>query len=351
MGAQHGQAHPLSPTYVPDPMELDEHVPLYVPDHLEYHDSSENIPVEDQSDAEDANSHGFLADSDSMEDDTDAGSIDYPNEPKDGEDDDEDPEEDPIEEHESEDGEAKEDKPFEDSDKTEPFKEDETAATPPSPKRRGARITVRPQPPIGRFYPDLIDEEESEAVQPCTCLVSILLLEMPSLELSRELKALLVRINGLEKIGISNSTLAGRGRWKFKYRETIVASLHSDVFLEIGLADCHKISCCENAKIDKISVEFPITVNGNVSLQDPRTHDFAIELANDLMDQKLRTYAERQNENKRKAEDSSRNNHQQQSNKRQNVARAYTAGPGVKRWSILGTYLWHQSVITTIRAM
>ncbi|GKA95573.1 putative reverse transcriptase domain-containing protein [Tanacetum coccineum] len=49
------------------------------------------------------------------------------------------------------------------------------------------------------------------------------------------------------------------------------------------------------------------------------------------MDQKLRTYAERQNENKRKADDSSRNNHQQQSNKRQNVARAYTAGPGEKK--------------------
>ncbi|GJY55227.1 hypothetical protein Tco_0446891 [Tanacetum coccineum] len=127
--AQHGQAPPLLPAYVPDPMELDEHVPLYVPGHPECHDSSEeNMPVEDQSDAEDANSHGFLADSDSMEDDTDAGSIDYPDEPEDGEDDDEDPEEDPIEEHESEDGEAKEDEPFEDSDGTE---EDETAATPP----------------------------------------------------------------------------------------------------------------------------------------------------------------------------------------------------------------------------
>ncbi|GKD83858.1 hypothetical protein Tco_1350697, partial [Tanacetum coccineum] len=130
--AQHGQAHPLSPAYVPDPMELDEHVPLYVPDHPEHHDSSEeNMPVEDQSDAEDANSHGFLTDSDSMEDDTDAGLIDYPDEPEDGEDDDEDPEEDPIEEHESEEGEAKEDEPFEDSDRTEEFEVDETTATRP----------------------------------------------------------------------------------------------------------------------------------------------------------------------------------------------------------------------------
>ncbi|GJR76963.1 hypothetical protein Tco_0089328 [Tanacetum coccineum] len=152
---QHGQAHPLSPPYVSDPMELDEHVPLYL---LEHHDSSEeDMPVEDQPAAEDAELHGFLADSDSMEDDTDADSIDYPDEPEDGEDDDEDPEEDPSEEHESEDEEAKEDEPFEDSDETEPFEEDETAATPPSPGRRGARITVRPQPPMAASTQALID--------------------------------------------------------------------------------------------------------------------------------------------------------------------------------------------------
>ncbi|GJU48839.1 putative reverse transcriptase domain-containing protein [Tanacetum coccineum] len=42
--------------------------------------------------------------------------------------------------------------------------------------------------------------------------------------------------------------------------------------------------------------------------------------------QKLRTYVERQNENKRKADNSSRINQQQQPHKKQNVARAYTAG-------------------------
>ncbi|GKA78178.1 putative reverse transcriptase domain-containing protein [Tanacetum coccineum] len=92
-----------------------------------------------------------------MEDDTDADSIDYPDEPEDGEDDDEDPEEDPSEEHESEDEEAKEDEPFEDSDENEPFEEDETAVTPPSPGRRGARITVRPQPPMAASTQALID--------------------------------------------------------------------------------------------------------------------------------------------------------------------------------------------------
>nr|GEV09918.1 putative reverse transcriptase domain-containing protein [Tanacetum cinerariifolium] len=45
---------------------------------------------------------------------------------------------------------------------------------------------------------------------------------------------------------------------------------------------------------------------------------------------KLHTYAERQIENKRKVDDASRNN-QQQPHKKQNVARAYTPGPGEKK--------------------
>nr|GEW69350.1 hypothetical protein [Tanacetum cinerariifolium] len=70
--AQQGQAPPLSPAYVPDPIKLDEHVPVYVlePEHPEYH-----VPSDD----------------DMRED-----SIDYLNEP---EDDNEDPEEDPEEDH------------------------------------------------------------------------------------------------------------------------------------------------------------------------------------------------------------------------------------------------------------
>ncbi|GJW28967.1 putative reverse transcriptase domain-containing protein [Tanacetum coccineum] len=86
-----------------------------------------------------------------------------------------------------------------------------------------------------------------------------------------------------------------------------------------------------NLKIDKYIGGLPDNIHGNVMSARPKTLDFAIELANDLMDQKLRTYAERQNENKRKADDSSRNNHQQQPHKKQNVARAYTAGPGEKK--------------------
>ncbi|GKE63465.1 hypothetical protein Tco_1513832, partial [Tanacetum coccineum] len=58
----------------------------------------------------------------------------------------------------------------------------------------------------------------------------------------------------------------------------------------------------------------------------------AIEFANDLMDQKVRTFAERQAENKRKLNSNPRDNQaQQQPFKRKNVARAYTTGPGEKK--------------------
>ncbi|GKA40622.1 putative reverse transcriptase domain-containing protein [Tanacetum coccineum] len=87
----------------------------------------------------------------------------------------------------------------------------------------------------------------------------------------------------------------------------------------------------ETAKIDKYIDGLPDNIHGNVMSARPKTLYFAIELANDLMDQKLRTYAERQNENKMKANDSSRNNHQQQPHNKQNVARAYTVGPGEKK--------------------
>nr|GEV59101.1 putative reverse transcriptase domain-containing protein [Tanacetum cinerariifolium] len=93
---------------------------------------------------------------------------------------------------------------------------------------------------------------------------------------------------------------------------------------------CTKFLTDETEKVDKYISGLPDNIHGNVMSARPKTLDETIELANDLMDQKLRTYAERQNESKRKANDSPRNN-QQQPHKKQNVARAYTAGPGEKK--------------------
>ncbi|GJU93648.1 hypothetical protein Tco_1318404 [Tanacetum coccineum] len=128
--AQQGQAHLLSPAYVPNPIELDEHVLVYVPDpeHPEYHaPSDDDIQVEDQPYADEASltaeSPGYITDSDSMEEDTDEDSIDYPDEPENGEeDDDEDLKEDPSEEHEPEDDEDDDDTNDEDE---EPIKDEE----------------------------------------------------------------------------------------------------------------------------------------------------------------------------------------------------------------------------------
>nr|GEY25546.1 reverse transcriptase domain-containing protein [Tanacetum cinerariifolium] len=94
---------------------------------------------------------------------------------------------------------------------------------------------------------------------------------------------------------------------------------------------CTKFLADETEKFDKYISGLPDNIHGNVMSSRPKTLDDAIELAIDLMDQKLRTYAESQNDNKRKAGDSSRNNQQQQPHKKQNVSRAYTAGPGEKK--------------------
>ncbi|GJU73845.1 putative reverse transcriptase domain-containing protein [Tanacetum coccineum] len=117
--------------------------------------------------------------------------------------------------------------------------------------------------------------------------------------------------------------------WNLKVRGNVVAA-YTQGFQEQALM-CTKFLTDETAKIDKYIGGLPDNIHGNVMFARPKTLDFAIELANDLMDQKLRTYVERQNENKRKADDSSRKNHQQQPYKKQNVARAYTAGPDEKK--------------------
>ncbi|GJX94021.1 putative reverse transcriptase domain-containing protein [Tanacetum coccineum] len=96
---------------------------------------------------------------------------------------------------------------------------------------------------------------------------------------------------------------------------------------------CTKFVANETEKIGKYISGLPDNIYENVKSSKPKTLDETIELANDLMDQKLRTYAERHADNKRKADDSSRNNHghQQQPSKRQNVAKVYNMGSGERK--------------------
>ncbi|GJY00795.1 putative reverse transcriptase domain-containing protein [Tanacetum coccineum] len=94
--------------------------------------------------------------------------------------------------------------------------------------------------------------------------------------------------------------------WNLKVRGNDVAA-YTQCFQELALM-CTKFLADETAKIDKYIGGPPDNIHGNVMSARPKTLDFAIELANDLVDQKLRIYAERKNENKRKADDSLRNN-------------------------------------------
>ncbi|GKC53550.1 putative reverse transcriptase domain-containing protein [Tanacetum coccineum] len=107
---------------------------------------------------------------------------------------------------------------------------------------------------------------------------------------------------------------------------------YTERFQELTLI-CTKFVANETEKVDKYISGLPDNIFGNVKSARPKTLDETIELANDLMDQKLRTYVKRQSNNKRKADDSSRNNHghQQQPVKRQNVAKVYNMGTGERK--------------------
>nr|GEU39543.1 putative reverse transcriptase domain-containing protein [Tanacetum cinerariifolium] len=70
----------------------------------------------------------------------------------------------------------------------------------------------------------------------------------------------------------------------------------------------------------------------SVMASKPKTMQEAIEFATELMDQKIRTFADRQAENKKKLDDNTRNTQtQQQPFKKQNVTRVYTVGPDDKK--------------------
>ncbi|GKC95156.1 putative reverse transcriptase domain-containing protein [Tanacetum coccineum] len=102
-------------------------------------------------------------------------------------------------------------------------------------------------------------------------------------------------------------------------------------FQELALM-CDRMFPEESAKVERYVGGLPDMIHGSVKASKPQSMQEAIEFATEMMDKKMLTAAERQAENKRKFEDTSRNNqNQQQPFKRNNVARAYTAGPGDKK--------------------
>ncbi|GJW26729.1 hypothetical protein Tco_0040540 [Tanacetum coccineum] len=85
----------------------------------------------------------------------------------------------------------------------------------------------------------------------------------------------------------------------------------------------------ESDQVKKYVGGFPDMIQGSVMASKPKTMQDAIEFTTELMDQKIRTFAERQAENKRKLDND--NQAQRQPPKRKNVARAYFAGSSEKK--------------------
>nr|GFB61619.1 hypothetical protein [Tanacetum cinerariifolium] len=95
---------------------------------------------------------------------------------------------------------------------------------------------------------------------------------------------------------------------KVNTRVTDLTELHEhdtqDLYALLEDAQDGRTRISQQVSMDSL----PDSIYGNVKSSKPWTLDETIELTNDLMDQKLRTYAERA-DNKRKADDTSRNNH------------------------------------------
>ncbi|GKD54042.1 putative reverse transcriptase domain-containing protein [Tanacetum coccineum] len=114
--------------------------------------------------------------------------------------------------------------------------------------------------------------------------------------------------------------------WNLKVKGTDVIG-YNQRFQELALL-CVRMFPEESDKIKRHVSGLPDMIHGSVVALKPKTMQEAIEIATELMDKKIRTFAERQTENKRKQDD---NQQQQQQNKRQNTGRAYTAGSGEKK--------------------
>ncbi|GJR53617.1 putative reverse transcriptase domain-containing protein [Tanacetum coccineum] len=115
--------------------------------------------------------------------------------------------------------------------------------------------------------------------------------------------------------------------WELKTKGTDVVG-YSRRFQELALM-CDRMFLEESDRVEKYIGGLPDTIHDSVMATRPKTMQEAIEFATELMDKKIRDVVE----NKRKFEDTSRNNQnqQRQENKRQNTGRAYTAGSGDKK--------------------
>nr|GEX08241.1 hypothetical protein [Tanacetum cinerariifolium] len=119
--------------------------------------------------------------------------------------------------------------------------------------------------------------------------------------------------------------------WDLKVKGTDLTS-YSQRFQELALL-CGRMFLKESDKIERYIGGLPDMIHGSVVTSKPKIMQEAVEIATELMDKKICTFAERETASKRKFENTSRStqNQQQQPNKRQNTGRVYTAASGEKK--------------------
>ncbi|GKC35014.1 reverse transcriptase domain-containing protein [Tanacetum coccineum] len=116
--------------------------------------------------------------------------------------------------------------------------------------------------------------------------------------------------------------------WDLKVKGTDLTS-YTQHFQELALL-CWRMFLEESDKIEKYIGGLPDMIHGSVVASKPKTMQEAVEIATELIDKKICTFADRRAENKRK-QDNNKQQQQQPQNKRQNIGRAYTAGTGEKK--------------------
>nr|GEU64474.1 hypothetical protein [Tanacetum cinerariifolium] len=119
--------------------------------------------------------------------------------------------------------------------------------------------------------------------------------------------------------------------WNLRVKSNDVVS-YNQRFQELALLCVRKFPE-EADKIERYVDGLPDVIHESVVASRPKTMQEVIEMVNELMDKRNNTWAERQAENKRKVDDTSKSNQsqQQQQNKRKSTGRAYTAGSGEKK--------------------
>ncbi|GJW69429.1 reverse transcriptase domain-containing protein [Tanacetum coccineum] len=123
--------------------------------------------------------------------------------------------------------------------------------------------------------------------------------------------------------------------WNLSVKNNDIAN-YTQRFQELTMM-CTKMVPKEEDQVEKFIGGLPYNIQGNVIAAEPTRLQDAVRIANNLMDQKLKGYAVRNAENKRRLDNNYGNNrgqqppHKRQNTGGQNVARAYVAGNNEKR--------------------